>query len=200
MKKYLLFIILTLIPLTLCAWNGRGVGMSGVSLLSGSEEGGGGSTACSGVKGNNSTADAGYQADTKNDLLLMPITIDCSGTPISINMRTRYHKSASTRVVMCVYADNAGAPGDRLWYGSPMYDASETTATVVDSSIDYSFSAGNYWIGYMSEGPGRWYHSSATGGSVWIRYNSGTFPTPPSSAGSSSTTNVYQMEGWLIFP
>jgi len=33
MKKYLLSIILTLIPLTLCAW---GVGMSGVSLLSGS--------------------------------------------------------------------------------------------------------------------------------------------------------------------
>lgn len=41
MKKYLLSIILTLIPLTLCAW---GVGMSGVSLLSGSEEGGGDTT------------------------------------------------------------------------------------------------------------------------------------------------------------
>ena len=161
----------------------------------------GGGIACSGVKGNNATTDAEYISYGANNVILKKITIDCGGTPSSINARTRNTFDSSTEIAFCVYADDNGSPGSRLWYGSPMYhsDSENTTQTLSDTSINYNFSAGDYWIGIVTEASGRWYGSSTTGGTVY-RWNSGiTFPTPPASLGEPYETQAHDMSGWLVF-
>jgi len=136
-----------------------------------------------------------------NQVILKKITIDCGGTPSSINARIRNTFDSSTEIAFCVYADDNGSPGSRLWYGSPMYHSGSenTTQTLSDTSINYNFSAGDYWIGIVTEAPGRWYGSSTTGGTVY-RYMSGiTFPTPPASLGEPDENQEHDLSGWLVF-
>jgi hypothetical protein len=163
----------------------------------------GGGTACSGVKGNNATTDAVHITYGIPSVILKKITIDCGGTPSSINARTRGTFDSSREIAFCVYADDNGSPGSRLWYGSPMYrsDSEDKPQTLSDTSINYNFSAGDYWIGIVTEGPGRWYGSSTTGGTVY-RYMDGitfTFPTPPASLGEPDEILAHDLNIWLVF-
>lgn len=163
---------------------------------------GGGEASCTGVEGNNATTTSWYTTTTANYLILKKITLTCGGTPSSINARTRTYSSTDAELTFCVYSDSGGSPNARLWYGSAMYNENQasTAQTITDSTINYKFAAGDYWIGIFVETTGRWYSSGTTGG-TWFKQNVGSgFPTPPATAGAATTTGTDDLEGWLVFP
>ncbi len=167
-------------------WGGRGGG------------GGGGGAACSGTYGNTDADAATYRNLTADRLYVTKVTLACSGDAASINFRCKY---CNTNVVFAVYSDSAGAPGSRLWYsGTPIATGnSSTVVTISDTSINYSFTAGDYWIGVATEGAARMYESSPTGGTVYRSYNTNCYDTPPASFGEPSDSYENDVKVWLEF-
>jgi hypothetical protein len=158
-------------------------------------------TGCTGNYGNTNTTDTGYQISTANCLYLAPVTLDCSGTPASINFNIGRIDLDSREFVVCVYSDNGGVPYERLWYGSPVYDAGRYNIGTWAGSISYNFPApGTYWIGILTEYSGtRWAYSATTGGTLHIFSYGSTFPTPAATLGTAYKTYDYNMTIWLGF-
>jgi len=153
MKKYLLFIILTLIPLTLCAW---GVGMSGVSLLSGSEKGGAGGSCASCNSGTDSQiVNTGITAD--DDFVYIENTWFASRMTVSSDICATglyfyscdYGASDYGSITVELYTDNSGQPGSRVSAGytgsiSDLADALAINEVLFASTQELP--AGTYWV------------------------------------------------------
>ena len=149
---------------------------------------------CTGTIGNNATTDAGYYSTAANYLFLREITVSCSGTATSISARLRLVDVDTREVVFVIYDSG----GNRVWYGSNVYDASTATVTqTVTVACNYAFTAGTYRIGIMAEGNSRFYHSSATGATS-AYYSSSGFPTPPTTL-PSATAQTLDYEVWVTF-
>ena len=157
-------------------------------------------TGCTGNYGNTNTTYTGYRVSTANYIYLAPITLNCGGTPESINFNLKYADTSDREIVICVYSDNGGVPYERLWYSSPIYDAATSSFAVSSQSIDYNFSAGTYWIGILTEYSGtRWAYSAETGGAHHVFSYGSTFPTPAATLGTAYRTEEYDMTIWLEF-
>lgn len=160
--------------------------------------GSGGGEACSGTYGNTDADAATYRSIAADRLYVTKVTLDCSGDAASINFRCKY---SNTNVVFAVYSDSAGAPGSRLWYsGTPIATGdSSTVVTISDTSINYAFTAGTYWIGVVAEGAARMYESASTGGDVKRCANTDSYATPPESFGEPSDSYENDVKVWLEF-
>ena len=187
MKLSALVIGLALLASALPSYAGGIVMMGGGVAATGS--------GCTGSIGNESTADAGFFSTAANYLFLREITVTCTGTAASINARLRLHSSATNEITFVVYDSG----GNRVWYGSNMYDAAiaSVTGTVTDSTINYEFTPGTYRIGIMAEGTGRFYHSSTTGATS-AYYSTSGFPTPPATL-PAATSQTIDYEVWVTF-
>ena len=193
MKRIL---ILTILLMSSLAW----AGSTTVVVGQGGGAGGGG---CSGSYGNNSTADATYKTMVNGYPYIKKVTLDCAGTPASINFRCNL-MSTDNSIVFMVYADDrsGGGPATRVWYsGTAIGDTSTGIKTYSDTSINCELSAGSYWIGVVAGAIIRMYESDSSPDTQnGYLNNSGFYPTPPATtahAYGDDTDEDYEI--WLTF-
>jgi len=186
MKRIL---ILTILLMSSLAWAGS------TTVVVGQGGAGGGGAACSGTYGNDSTTDAGYHGGIGNYTYLIPVTVDCTGTPATINFRTKY---GTVNVKFLIYADSAGSPsGTPLYVGDPVAISNPSSViTITDSGCDYEVSSGTYWVGVISDTSFRVYYEVNTGGTY---HGYASSYESPGELGEPVVDKDYDAEIWMTF-
>lgn len=162
-----------------------------------------GGTTCSGdygetVDGTSATADnAGF---TK----LLRVTYGCTAASndTTFYFRTSNAIDATHQVVMLIYSDNAGEPGELVWQSTPLYNAAWSTATWISQTVNVSLSGDYLWIGcHLQDASNKYYYTSNSPArdSRYIN-NGGTFPDVDSNWDvDNDTVSTYGLAVYLNY-
>ena len=129
----------------------------------------------------------------------------CKHTLASAGTLTELHGwfiGSGTNVILVIYADNAGVPGARVAYTSPLavtnagafFELSQTGFSV-------SLPAGDYWIGWVSQGvgtSGNGYRET-TGGTNYLNSSGATFNPPSDPHGGGGSTGATLLSAWAVY-
>lgn len=153
---------------------------------------------CTGTYGNSNTSEAGYYGSSTNSTILYSITVDCTGTPASINFRAKY---GTGNVKFLIYAESGGEPtGSPLYVSDPVAIGNpSSTTTITDSACDYELTSGTYFVGVVFDTSSRAYYSSATGGTTFYNTVAGTYDSPGAWNTGTDTAAAYTMTIWMTF-
>ena len=188
MKRLFIALLIIILPLSLHAWGittfGSGAAAAG--------------TACTGTAGNNATTDAAYDTSGVGQILLRSITITCTGTPTSINFRTKYDTG---NVKFVIFSTDDAVPDSRLYISSGQSGSTSSSVyTVSDTSCNYELTSGTYGVGVIYSYLGRVYATSDTGGTAWQSAPGGSYDTPASTWDTETDEELsYDFEIWLDF-
>lgn len=156
------------------------------------------SSACSGTKGNSATTDTGFDSLSAGTMFVYRIATGCTGTPATINFRTKYLNGNAKFVI---YSDAGTEPGTLLYTSSAYAGGNTSTVvTISDTACDYELTGDSYYIGIVADASGRIYYSSATGGTGFSVNSAGYYTSPPSSwPTGTDDAEVFDFEVWLTF-
>ncbi len=137
-----------------------------------------GGTTCSADVGE--TADGSSANQTAGFTWVIRHAFGCTAAAnnTTFNLRLVDADTASRRIVMLIYEDNGGEPGDLVWESDPLYNVDWNSFTWVTETVDVQLSGSYLWIGfYFESNVNRYFYTSNTPArTTRTIYNTSTYP------------------------
>jgi hypothetical protein len=127
------------------------------------------------------------------------VTLASSGVLTELHARASGQVSPPQRIIIHVYADNAGAPGARVAYTSPLTIATGDFVLRSQTGFSVPLAAGDYWIGVTSEIEASSMGAVGTTGGILRAILSGAAFDPPSDPwGTSNFSGTHRLCVWGV--
>lgn len=139
-----------------------------------------------------------YDLGTADSVVLGKYTLTEAGTLTAL--RIAYYNSSTSSsgsFKLVIYDDDgtAGAPGTRLFLGSPIYCDADTYDLALDSTLNLPLLPGSYWLGAVLRDTYCVATAAATtGGTHGIYTASGAYTNPPSTLPTLTSSGTYTVE------
>jgi len=139
-----------------------------------------------------------YDLGTADSVVLGKYTLTEAGTLTAL--RIAYYNSSTSSsgsFKLVIYDDDgtAGAPGTRLFLGSPIYCDADSYSLALDSTLNLPLLPGSYWLGAVLRDTYCVATAAATtGGTHGIYTASGAYTNPPSTLPTLTSSGTYTVE------
>jgi hypothetical protein len=139
-----------------------------------------------------------YDLGTADSVVLGKYTLTEAGTITALRVAF-YNSSTSSggSFKLVIYDDDgtAGAPGTRLFLGSPIYCEADTYDLALDSTLNLPLLPGSYWLGaVLRDNYCVATAAATTGGTHGIYTASGAYTNPPSTLPTLTSSGTYTVE------